>query len=123
MMSIARLVWASVAGALLVAGVALAGTVQDRMVQITEKGYTPDRIEVIVGQKVVFQNTTQKDHTVTSSKPAGESEQDKDKREFDSGIIKPGTSWEYSFSKEGTYVYYCKEDKLMTGTVVVTSAK
>jgi plastocyanin len=123
MMSIAKLAWVSVAAGLLVAGVAVAGSVQDKTVQITEKGYMPDRIEVLVGQKVVFQNATQKDHTVTSSKPAGESEQDKDKREFDSGVIKPGTSWEHTFSKEGTYSYHCKEDKLMTGTIVVASAK
>jgi plastocyanin len=123
-MSIAKLAWVSAAVALLVSGVATAGAVQDRIVQITEKGYMPDRIEVIVGQKVVFQNATQKDHTVTSAaKPAYGSEQDKDGTEFDSGVIKPATSWEHTFSKEGTYSYYCKEDKLMTGTIIVNLAK
>lgn len=112
-----------VAVVLLVAGVVFAGAMQDKIVQITEKVYLPARIEVTVGQKVVFQNATQKDHTVTSKAPAGDTEQDKDRAAFDSGVIKPATSWEHAFSKEGTYVYHCKEDKSMTGTIVVGPAR
>jgi plastocyanin len=122
-MSTTKLAWVSVAVALFVAGVAVAGAVRDQTVGITEKGYVPDRVEVVVGQKVVFQNGTLKDHTVTSKKPAGGSEQDKDAPSFDSGVIRPGTSWEHTFSKEGTYNYSCKEDKSMTGTVIVNPAK
>lgn len=118
-MSFAKLVGITLGVALLVAGVAVAGAVADHTVKITDKGYSPDKIECKVGEKVVFQNTTQKDHTVTSKKPDGEP-QDKEKGAFDSGAIKPGASWEHTFSKEGTYAYSCKEDKTMTGTVVVT---
>jgi plastocyanin len=123
-MSIAKLAWVSLAVAFLVAGVALAGGVRDHTVAITEKGFVPDRIEINVGHKVVFQNNTLMDHTVTS-KPSAEAAQEKDKEKtgFDSGLIKPGTSWEYTFSKEGTFNYYCKEDKAMTGTVVVNPLK
>lgn len=122
-MNVSKLAWISVAAALLVAGVAVAGAVQDKMVQITDKGYSPDRVEITVGQKVVWQNATEKDHTVSSKLPSGESAQDKDKPVFDSGPIKPRTSWEYTFTKEGTYTYFCKEDKGMTGTIVVNPAK
>lgn len=121
-MSFARLVGISVAVALLVVGVAMAGAVQDKTVQITDKGFIPGSVEIEAGQKVVFQNATQKDHTVTSKLPA-DPVQDKEKAGFDSGIIKPGASWEHTFSKEGTYTYSCKEDKSMTGTVVVKPAK
>ena len=121
-MRLAQLAWVSAAIALLVAGVAVAGVVRDHSVSITDKGFVPARVEINVGHKVVFQNATQTDHTVTS-KPSAESEQDKDKTGFDSGIIKPSTSWEYTFQKEGTYTYYCKEDKSMTGTIVVNPAK
>jgi len=120
-MSFKKLVWSHVAVAFLLAGAALAVAVQDKTIQITEKGYVPATVEVIVGQKVVFQNAIQKDHSVVSKAPAGE--QDKEKPAFDSGVIKPATSWEHSFSKEGTYTYHCKEDKSMTGTIVVISAK
>lgn len=124
-MSFSKLAGIAVAVALLVAGVAVAGAgvVQDKTVQITDKGFVPDRVEITVGQKVVFQNATQKDHTVTSKQPAEGLVQDKDKEGFDSGAIKPGTSWEHAFSKPGTFSYYCKEDKSMTGTVVVNPAK
>jgi plastocyanin len=120
-MSFRKLAWCHVAVALLVAGVVLAGTVEDCTVQITERGYVPARIEIVVGQKVVFRNATQKDHSVSSKAPAAETE--KDKTEFDSGVIKAATSWEHSFSKEGTYTCSCKEDKSMTVTIVVNPAK
>jgi plastocyanin len=122
-MSFTKLAWIHLAVVILVAGVAVAGSVQDKIVQITEKGYVPERVEVIVGQKIVFQNATQKDHTVTSKRSADESDQNKDKTGFDSGVIKPATSWEHAFTKEGTYSYCCKEDKSMTGTIVVGPAK
>ena len=124
-MSITKFAWVVAVVALAATGMAVAGAVQDTTVQITDKGYVPARVEITVGQKVVFQNTTQKDHTVTSKLPAevAEQDKDKDKADFDSGVIKPGTSWEHTFTKEGTYVYYCKEEKSMTGTVVVNPAK
>ena len=64
-MSIAKLAWIGLAAAFLVAGVAVATSVEDKTVQITEKGYVPDRIEVAVGQKLIFQNDIRKNHMVT----------------------------------------------------------
>ncbi len=122
-MSMTRFAWVVAVVALAATGMAMAVAVQDTTVQITDKGYAPARVEITVGQKVVFQNATQKDHTVTSKLPAEVAEQGKDKEDFDSGVIKPGTSWEHTFSKEGTFTYYCKEEKSMTGTVVVNPAK
>jgi plastocyanin len=122
-MSKMRLTWVGVAAALLVAGVALAGTVRDQTVQITDNGFAPDRVDITVGQKVIFENNAQMDRAVTSKKPTGESDPEKDQPGFDSGVIKPATSWEHIFSKEGTYLYYCKEDKSMTGTVFVGPAR
>jgi plastocyanin len=94
-------------------------------VQISDKGFMPDKAEVTVGQKIVWQNVSLKDHTVTAkSKPAGEPGQDdKDRPMFDSGLIKPGASWSTSFSKEGTYEYACRIDRAMSGTIVVNPAK
>jgi len=122
-MSIAKLAWVSGAVALFAAAVALARDDQDATVHITEKGYVPEQIAIGVGDKVVFRNISQKDHTVISKSAAGAAAQEKDKPGFDSGVIEPATSWEHKFTKEGTYTYYCKEDKLMTGTIVVISAK
>ncbi|GEM_PF-301488 len=90
----------------------------EKLVKITDKGFAPDRIEVLVGEKVVWQNTTHAEHTVTG-KPTGEPGQDL----LDSGPIKAGASWEYVSKKEGTYPYACQRVPWMTGTVVVRPAK
>lgn len=76
-----------------------------------------------MGQKVVFKNATRKDPTVViPRKPAGELKQDKDPAGFDSGVLRPRKSWEYVCSKEGMYNYSCKEDRTMTGMIVVSAA-
>lgn len=102
---------------------------QQSQVKITDRGFEPQRLEVTVGQKVTWQNMTQRDHTVTAKplgQPARPQEQDPEKRDqeilFDSGPIKPGASWEHTFTKEGTYEYGCKLEPTMTGTIVVKAA-
>jgi plastocyanin len=125
-MNIAKISCAGLALAILIIGAAAALPIEDKTVSITDKGFSPQSVEVVVGQKVVWKNATEKEHTVTAKgKPAGEGqdEKEKDKPLFDSGPIKPGTSWEHTFTKEGTYSYYCTMEKNMTGTVVVKSAK
>jgi len=103
---------------------ATAAIVQDeKVVQITDRGFVPPKIEVTVGQKVMWENSSLKEHTVTArDKVPGVAGQE-DKPLFDSGPIKPGGSWARSFSKEGTYEYGCRMDKTMTGTIVVKAIK
>jgi len=119
-MSDAHLAWLVGAVVIFVAAVALGRDDPNTTVHITEKGYISDRIELRVGEKVVFRNISQKGYTVTSKNSVDGSAQDKHQPPFDSGIIEPATSWEHKFLKEGTYAYYCKEDTSMTGTIVVT---
>ena len=90
---------------------------EEKKVEIGKKGFTPDRIEVKVGQKVTWTNTTDQDHSVTSNERVPGDAQEKPM--FDSGLIKPGGSWEYSFEKAGNYGYHCSKDKTMSGMVVV----
>ncbi|HLF93795.1 MAG TPA: cupredoxin domain-containing protein [Planctomycetota bacterium] len=108
-------------------GAAVAVGPDERTVRITDKGFTPDRIEVKVGQKVTWENASLKDHTVTAvGKAPGRPEpgqEEKGKPLFDSGPIKPGAKWEHTFTREGTYEYACRMDKTMTGTLVVKPAK
>lgn len=97
--------------------------VEERPVQITDQGFKPDKIEIKAGQKVVWTNSTLKDHSVVASMPAeGRDAQDKDKPLFDSGPIKPGGSFSYTFATPGTFGYHCSFDKAMKGTVVVKAA-
>lgn len=104
-------------------GAAVALAPEDKTVQIMDTGFVPDRMDVMEGGKVVWKNMTQKEHTVTAKMKSGEPGQEKDKPSFDSGPIKPGASWEYTFTKAGTFEYYCTLHPKMTGTVVVKSAK
>lgn len=90
---------------------------EEKKVEIGKKGFSPEKLEVKVGQKVLWTNTTDQDHTVTSNEKAPGDAQDKPM--FDSGPIKPGATWEYAFDKAGSYGYHCSKEKTMTGMVMV----
>ena len=70
--------------------------------------YDPPTLTVNVGDKVMWKNNGEDVHTVTS-----------DDGSFDSGDIKAGASWSYTFTTPGTYTYYCAPHTWMTATVVV----
>jgi plastocyanin len=108
---------------LLAGGLAPAWTVgEDHVVQISAKKFQPDRIEIKAGEKVTWKNYDLMDHTVTAkTKPALPDGQGKPL--FDSGVLKPGDAFSFTFDKEGTYEYECSFHKGMTGTVVVMPAK
>ncbi len=88
----------------------------DYVVRI-DKNFNPDRIEVKVGDTVIWKNFDSESHTVSAEFRPG---QPQDLGGFDSGVILSGGSFQYSFSKPGTYKYYCKLRREMLGTVVVT---
>ena len=70
--------------------------------------YTNNRIEITVGTTVQWTNNDPMPHTVTATD-----------RSFDSGIIAAGKSWQYTFTKAGTYNFYCMPHPFMKGVVVV----
>jgi len=74
------------------------------------KSYLPVEITVVIGKNntVVWRNDDAVDHTVTA-----------DDRFFDSQIVKPGSTWTYTFTKPGTYSYHCIPHPWMTGRVIV----
>jgi len=81
-----------------------------------DKNFHPDRLEVKLGDTVIWKNFDSDDHTVTSElRPASPQEGG-----FDSGLIPSGLSFEKVFSRIGTYKYYCKIHPEQTGTVIVT---
>ncbi len=122
-MNIPKLACFGAAAAFLAAGLALAGGVQDQTVQITETGYSPALLDVSVGQKVIFHNATPRNHTVTSKPSADVAERSKDETAFDSGLIQPCGTWEFTFLKAGTFAYYCKEDRSLSGKILVSPSK
>jgi plastocyanin len=77
-------------------------------VDIVDFAFVPDPIVVPLGTTVRWTNVGAADHTVTS-----------DTALFDSGVIQPGGSFQYTFNALGNYGYFCSLHPGMTGTVIV----
>ncbi len=60
------------------------------------KAYNPTQLTIAVGTTVTFTNKDNANHTVTSTGNL-----------FDSGTIKSGNSFTYTFSTAGTFYFYC----------------
>jgi plastocyanin len=71
------------------------------------------QLVVQVGQTVRWTNHDSAPHTVTTTKaPVA----------FDSGTLQKGDSWSYTFTKAGTYEYYCAVHPDMVSSVKVVAA-
>jgi plastocyanin len=78
---------------------------------IRNLAYTPARIEVTAGTTIRWTNGDQVDHTVTAVDGS-----------WDSGVIRPGATWERTFTAPGTYDFFCTPHPFMKGIVVVRPA-
>jgi plastocyanin len=78
--------------------------------------FTPNVLNIKAGTTVTFVNTDGNSHTVTSVKP-GTTDSD---GIFDSGIIKAGKTYSFTFGKPGTYQYICMIHTHMSGTINVS---
>ena len=81
-----------------------------RMVKagIKNVSYLQPRLQVTVGTTIEWTNNDPMPHTVTSIT-----------KSFDSGLINPGKTWRYTFTKAGTFNFFCTPHPFMKGTVVV----
>jgi|SRR6266511_3377917 plastocyanin len=73
--------------------------------------FSPNPVEVKVGETVTWINDDSGRHTVTSKDGV-----------FDSGIMGKGQSFSFTFDKAGEYPYFCSPHPGMVGTVVVTES-
>ena len=73
--------------------------------------FSPNPVEVKVGETVTWINDDSGRHTVTSKDGT-----------FDSGVMGKGQSFSYTFDKAGEYPYFCSPHPGMVGTVVVTKS-
>ena len=87
-------------------------------VTVTTKSlsFDPKKLEIHVGDSVVWTNESRTKHTATS---------DDDGKTFDTEEIEPGKSSKpVKFEKEGEFKYHCKvHGKTMSGTIVVKPAE
>jgi plastocyanin len=73
--------------------------------------FSPNPVEVKVGETVTWINDDSGRHTVTSKDGT-----------FESGMMGKGQSFSYTFDKAGEYPYFCEPHPGMVGTVVVTES-
>jgi plastocyanin len=100
----------SIAALLAAAGLALAVQVPVSMVDFA---FSPDSIQVNVGDSVVWTNTGNYIHTSTSGVNGVWDSL------WDSGNLAHGATFVREFATDGTFHYFCRHHAIMTGVVVV----
>jgi plastocyanin len=88
-----------------------------------DKGFSPNPINIKVGDTVTWTNSDNMEHTVTSG--TGPSAQSNGKQ-FDSGLSGPtaltaGKTFSHQFTKAGEFPYFCQIHPTLVGKVVVVS--
>jgi plastocyanin len=75
---------------------------------VSRADFSPATLTTTVGSTVIWKNTSQVAHTVTS-----------DDGTFDSGDLPAGGTFRFTFTKPGTYHYICAYHPWMVGTIIV----
>jgi len=89
---------------------------------LTDDAYSPNPVEVAVGQTVVWTNDDNVFHTVTSGTVGAEDVG----QQFDSGLTGPtaltsqGKTFEHTFDMAGEFPYFCTLHPNMVGTVIAS---
>jgi plastocyanin len=110
---------AALLGAALLAGcgsddegaAAPAGAASTTKIDIKDFKYSPTPATVKAGETVTVPNEDDAPHTLTASSS---------KSDFDSGTIKGNATGSVTFTKPGTYAYFCEFHPYMKGSVTVT---
>lgn len=83
-----------------------------------EQNYTPktSKAQLGINNLVIWKNTSESAHTVTPDKPF----KDQYYGDFGSpGVIKPGTSYQFTFTEEAVITYHCEPHPWMKGTITI----
>jgi heme/copper-type cytochrome/quinol oxidase subunit 2 len=81
-------------------------------VTFVDYSFTPNRITVPTGTKVIFTNIGKQFHNAASSDDGG----------WDTGLLGTGKSAAVTFNRPGTYSYACLPHSFMIGQIIVTGA-
>jgi plastocyanin len=91
-------------------------TIQPNSATLGEKAYVPNPAEVKVGESVTWTNDDSQIHTATSGTVGAEDSGSV----FDSGILSPKATFDFTFDTAGEYDFYCTLHPQMFGKVVVS---
>jgi plastocyanin len=91
-------------------------TIPTNAATMGDKAYSPNPIDVKVGEGVTWTNDDSQIHTATSG-AAGAADAGS---VFDSGILSPDATFDFVFDTAGTYDYHCTMHPQMVGTVNVS---
>jgi plastocyanin len=111
-----------------VLGAALAYAAPAATVEMTDKPpmYHPMKVAIKVGDTVEWVNNAETLHSVTTDPDSAQKPTDVSSppgaKPFDSGFMKPGMTFDYTFTVPGTYKYLClpHEKDGMIGYIVVS---
>ena len=76
--------------------------------------FAPDTLRASAGTRVVWTNTDEIEHTITSGSP------DAPDGRFHGVVAKRGVTFSSRLESAGTYRYFCERHRFMTGTVIIT---
>ena len=106
-----RITFSALAALLLITAAALSAP-KDKPkrteVSIKDRKYSPAKVNIKIGETVLWTNHDHMDHTVDAKDGS-----------FSSGTIKSGKTYEFTFKKAGEYPYECTLHPRMKGSVVV----
>ena len=84
--------------------------------ELTDDGcFSPNTVTVYVGSLMVFSNTDNVKHTFTSGSPSD----NEIGQEFNSGMLEPGASFEWTPENVGEFAYFDMIHPWMQGTIIV----
>ena len=97
---------------MLLASPAFAADAPANQIAINEYMYMPATLNVIAGTKVTWVNHDEVPHTIVDTDKA-----------FRSAALDTDDTYSFTFTKPGTYHYFCTLHPKMVGTIVVADAK
>lgn len=85
------------------------------LIQIRDNSFDPPVLSVVVGRVVAWRHEGSSPHTVTSGSPT-----ENPGGRFDSGTLRNGQGFTFTFSEPGMYPYFCRiHGAMMSGTIQV----
>ncbi len=86
------------------------------IVQVTDKGFEPESVEIGLGDTIVFENVGQKGHWPASDDhPTHTRYPEFDPRQS----LEPNTEWSFTFDKAGDWKYHDHQNPYLKGKIIV----